>query len=236
MYPVQQDSKLVRVPPMNGQESITIRTRWGAEEIFDCSKPRELGCMGPLDLSRIVVQEKQKNVVTAFLDAVTKLAADRPNVYDTFRQGILQVRGSNGQVLSDGVAKLTKQGLSVNYILSRLDGGNYLLELCPLNAGGKPECPEQSAPVNYSWNATSPGLYQASDVRPGIYRLYLWDNNTGVPRHSREYADVLVADETRYQALSEDFSRVVEATRNWDADDSTAPALRRAYLYTLSQQ
>jgi hypothetical protein len=117
-----------------------------------------------------------------------------------------------------------------------LDGGKYLLELCPLNAGGKPECPEQSAPVNYSWNATSPGLYQASDVRPGIYRLYLWDNNTGVPRHSREYADVLVADETRYQALSEDFSRVVEATRNWDADDSTAPALRRAYLYTLSQQ
>lgn len=59
------------------------------------------------------MQERRKNVVSAFLDAVSELAADRPNVYETFREGILQVRGADGQVLSDGIAKLTKQGLSL---------------------------------------------------------------------------------------------------------------------------
>jgi hypothetical protein len=236
MYPVQRESKLVRVPPANGQESVTIRTRWGVKEIFDCTKPRELGCKGPLDLSRIIVQEKPKNVVTAFLDAVSELAADRPNVYETFREGILQVRGFEGQVLSDGVAKLSKRGLSLENILSRLDVGDYLLELCPLNDAGEPKCPDQSVPINYSWNAKNPGAFPASDVHAGIYRLYRWNNGTGTPRRTREYADVLVAEEAKYQTLSDNFRQVVEATRNWDAEDSTAPALRRAYLYTLARQ
>lgn len=236
MYPVQRNSKLIRVPPKNGQESVTIRSRWGVKETFDCTKPRELACQQPLDLSRIIVQERQKNVVTAFLDAVSELAADRPKIYETFREGILQVRGSDGQVLSDGVAKLTKQGLSLENILSRLEAGSYLLELCPLSDTGEPSCPDQSPPVNYSWNAKETLLYPASAVHPGIYRLYRWDTKAGTPRRTREYADVLVAEETRYQTLSDDFRQVVEATRNWDADDSTAPALRRAYLYTLSRQ
>lgn len=236
MYPIQRDSKLVRVPPTNGQESVTIRTRWGTKEIFDCTNPRELGCKSPLDLSRIVPQEKPKNVVTAFFDAVTELAADRPNVYETFREGILQVRGSGGQVLSDGVAKLSKQGLSLENILVRLDAGDYLLELCLLNNSGEPKCPDQSAPQKFSWNTNNSGLFPAIDVHAGIYRLYLWNGSTGTPRRSREYADVLVADEARYQTLSDDFRQVVEATRNWDAEDSTAPALRRAYLYTLARQ
>lgn len=236
MYPVKQDSKLVRVPPTNGQETIAIRTRWGVKEIFDCSNPRELGCKGPLDLSRIIVQERPKNVVAAFLDAVSELAADRPKVYETFREGILQVRGSDGQVLSDGVAKLSRQGLGLDKILTKLDDGNYLLELCALNAAGEPNYPDRSVPVDYSWNAKHPALYPASDAHAGMYRLYRWDNKTGAPRRTREYADVLVADETRYQTLADDFHQVVEATRNWDADDSTAPALRRAYLFTLSRQ
>ncbi len=241
MYPVQQDSKLVRIQPTNGQESVTIRTRWGAKEIFDCSKPRELGCKAPLDLSRIIVQEKQKNVVTAFLDAVTELAANRPNVYDTFRQGILQVRGSDGQVLSDGVARRTKQGLILNQILGRLDAGNYLLELCPLTNTAEPACPSQSKPLLYSWDAKNPTRYPSHDVHSGIYRLYLWDTQTGddqsgAPHRTKKYADVLIADESKYPTLSDNFRQVVEATRSWDADDSTAPALRRAYLYTLARQ
>jgi hypothetical protein len=236
MYPVERNSKLVRVPPTNGQESVTIRSRWGAKETFDCTNPRELACHQPLDLSRIMVQQGQKNVVTAFLDAVSELAGDRPKIYETFREGILQVRGSEGQMLSDGVAKLARQGLSLENILTRLEPGNYLLELCPLSETGEPKCPDQSMPVNYSWDAKKPLLYPASAVHPGIYRLYRWDTKAGAPRRSREYADVLVAEETKYPTLSDDFRQVVEATQNWDADDSTAPALRRAYLYTLSRQ
>ena len=236
MYPVQQDSKLVRVPPVDGKETITIRSRWGARETFDCSNPRELGCKAPLDLSRIISQESQKNVVTAFLAAVSELAADHPSVYETFRQGILQVRGSDARVLSDGVAELTKQGLSLNDILNRLDSGNYLLELCPLSVSGEPECPDQATPVTYVWNAGKPVPYPSSNLHPGLYRLYRWSSGSATPRRTREYAEVLVAEEGNYQALSDKFRQVVEATRNWDANDNTAPALRRAYLYTLAWQ
>ena len=236
MYPVQQDSKVVRVTPINGKETVTIRSRWGVEETFDCSNPRELGCQGPLDLSRLIVQERQKNVVTAFLAAVLELAADHPSVYESFREGILQVRGSDAKVLSDGVAELTKQGLRVNNILNRLDAGNYLLELCPLSDSGEPECPNESAPVNYVWNAETPMPYPASNVHAGLYRLYRWNNASATPSRTREYAEVLVAEEPRYQALSDKFGQVVEATRSWDAHDNTAPALRRAYLYILSRQ
>jgi hypothetical protein len=236
MYPVQQDSKLVRVPPVDGKETVTIRSRWGVKETFDCSTPRELGCNNPLDLSRLILQEPQKNVVTAFLGAVLELAADHPSVYETFRQGTLQVRGSDAKVLSDGVAKLTKDGLNLNNILSRLDRGDYLLELCLLNGSEEAECPAQSAPVDYVWNVEKPVPYRAGNVHAGLYRLYRWNSSSVTPRRTREYAEVLVAEETNYQALSDKFGQVVEATHNWDADDNTAPALRRAYLYTLSPQ
>jgi hypothetical protein len=235
MYPVRKQSKLVRMPPFNGRESVTIRSRWGVKETFDCANPRELGCREPLDLSRIIAQEQQKNVITAFLDVVSELAEDRPEVYETFREGILQIRGSDRHVLSDGVAKLTVHGLSLDNILARFDTGNYLLELCALSETGAPKCSDQSAPFNYSWHAENSAAYPGSAVHPGIYRLYRWDNESGTPRRTRQYADVLIAENTRYQTVLNQFRQVVEATRNWDADDSTAPALRRAYLYTLSR-
>jgi hypothetical protein len=236
MYPVHRDSRLVRETPTNGRETITIRSRWGAEAVFDCSKPRELGCTRPLDLSRILVQEKQKNVVTGFLDAVLQLATDRPKIFDTFREGILQVRGSDGNTLSDGVAELTKGGIDLKEILSGLNNGRYLLELCPLDATGKPQCAKPPAPVSYEWRIQAPAVYPAGDLHSGMYRLYRWDDANGTGRRTGEYAEVLLTDEKQYQTLSDQFRLAVDATRSWDAEDSTAPGLRRAYLYTLSQR
>jgi hypothetical protein len=235
MYPVQRTSKLVRVPPTTGRESVTIRSRWGVKETFNCASPRELGCEGPLNLLRIIPNEKQNNVITAFFDAVSELAADRPKVYETFREGILQVRGPEGQVLSDGVSELTRRGLNLDYILNRLDAGNYLLELCPFNDAGEPECPDPAAPQKYSWKEGKHTFYPVGAVHPGLYRLYLWEDKGETSRRTSEYAIVLVADASRYEMLAKDYGKVVAATQNWDADDSTAPALRRAYLYTLSR-
>jgi hypothetical protein len=235
MYPVTEASQLVPLPPLRQQLSVTVRSRWGVKETFDCSQPRELGCKQPLDLSRLSVHDQQKNIVTAFFDAVLELAADRPKVYDSFRQGILQSRGSDRQALSDGVAELTKNGLNIEGMLGSLDAGKYLLELCPLNDAGDAVCPQKPAPMNYAWNPNEPALYPARDIHPGMYRLYQWDNSAGALSRTRHYADVLVAEAAKYPAVTENFRRVTEATRSWDKDDATAPALRRAYLFTLSQ-
>jgi hypothetical protein len=236
MYPVTAASQLIPARATVEPLTVTIRSRWGAKEIFDCSNPRELGCKRPLDLSRLVVQEQPRNVLGAFWDAITELAADRPKVYDSFRQGILSSRGSEQQRLSDDVAELTPQGLKVENILSLLPAGKYLLELCPLNDGGDAVCPDESIPVEYSWNPKEPAPYPASNARPGMYRLYQYDSSNGTPRRSRHYAAVLVSDEKKYSTLASDFHQVIEATRTWDTDDPTAPALRRAYLYSLSRR
>ena len=235
MYPITESSQLVPVPPFRPPLTLTVRSRWGVKQAYDCAQPRELGCKQPLDLSSLIVHEPQKNVVTALYDAVLELAAARPKVYDSFRQGILQSRGSDRQQLTDGVAELSAGGLNIESIMGSLPAGEYRLELCPVNGEGKAACSDEPAPLDYNWDPKQPALYPARDAHPGIYCLYRWDDSAGAPRRTRFFADVLVAEPQRYAALQENFRRVVDATGSWDSDDSTAPALRRAYLYTLSQ-
>lgn len=235
MYTVHQDSKLIRRPPFNADDSVTIRSRWGSSVTFACADPRELGCKDPLDLSRLIVATPGgNNVITALFDAIAELAADHPKVYEAFREAILPVRGAGG--LSDGVAQLTDQGLRLDRILQKVAGGNLLLELCPLNDREEANCPDPPSPVNYAWNAAKPLPYPAKDVHPGMYRLYECDDSTGAVRRTRESADVLMAEGSKFQMQSEEFQKMVDATKDWDASDSTAPALRRAYLYTLSRK
>lgn len=235
MYPVRRDSRLVRVGRTTGQESIVIRSRWGVLESFDCSKPRELGCKDPLDLDRLVPAVGEKSAITAFLDAVLQLAADRPKVYDKLSQGIV-TRGSDWHSLSDAVVELREGGLNLQNILDGWEAGEYLLQLCRLNDSDRVGCAEDAVPVKYSWNPEKPVLFPASNVHPGLYRIYLCEINSGIPLRTSKYAEILVAEKTRAQQLQNDFRQVFDATRNWDTTDPTAPALRRAYLYVLESR
>ena len=235
MYPVQRDSRLVRVGRTTGQESIVIRSRWGALESFDCSKPRELGCKDPLDLDRLVPAVREKNVVTAFLDAVLQLAADRPKVYDNLSQGIV-TRGSDWHSLSDAVVELREGGLDLQNVLDSWEAGEYLLQLCRLDASDRTGCPEVAVPVKYSWNPKKPAPFPASNLYPGLYRIYLCEINSSIPVRTPKYAEILVAEQHRAQQLANDFRQVLDATRTWDKTDPTAPALRRVYLYVLESR
>jgi len=212
MYPVRRDSRLVRVGRTTGQESIVIRSRWGALESFDCSKPRELGCKDPLDLDRLVPAVREKNAITAFLDAVLQLAADRPKVYDNLSQGIV-TRGSDWHSLSDAVVELREGGLDLQNVLDRWETGEYLLQLCRLD-----------------------GSDRTSNLNPGLYRIYLCEVNSGIAVRTSKYAEILVAEKPRVQQLANDFREVLDATSDWDTTDPTAPALRRAYLYVLESR
>jgi hypothetical protein len=234
LYPVQRDSRLMRTGSINGRESVTIRSRWGALEKFDCSNPRELGCKGPLDLSRLIPATPQKNVVTAFFDAVLELAADRPQMYDAVSQGILRTRGEQAHRLTDGVAALTQKGLRLDNVIGDLDPGDYLLQLCPLDNSAKPQCSDTSKPMKYNWDPKTKPLLAAGNLQPGLYRLYLCDPDSEAHPRTCEHADLLVAEDTRADQLAKDFLEVRLATEGWDSEDPTSPALRRAYLYKLA--
>lgn len=233
MYPIRQDSRLVRVGNTTGQESIVIRSRWGVLEEFDCSRPRELGCKGPLDLDRLVPAIREKNAITAFLDAVLQLAADRPKVYDNLSQGIV-TRGSNWHSLSDAVVELREGGLDLQNVLDSWEAGEYLLQLCRLDDSDRAGCPEDAVAVKYSWNPQKPVFLSASNLHPGLYRIYLCEVNSGIPVRTSNYAEILVAEKPRAKQLASDFQQVLDETRDWDTTDPTAPALRRAYLYVLA--
>ncbi len=235
MYPVHRDSKLVLVGKVNGREAIVIRSRWGALETFDCSNPRELGCKDPLNLGRLIPTEPEKNVVTAFFDAVLELAADHPKIYDNLRQGILRTRGSPGP-LSDGVVELREEALSLQNIFGDWDASDYVLELCPLDDMAEPKCPDDARPTKYSWDPRRPTLLPVRSVHTGLYRLFLCEISSGIPRRTPNSAELLVARAPQSEQLANDFRQVVDATRGWDNTDSTAPALRRAYLYTLAHR
>jgi len=236
MYRVRRDSKLVRAGGhLDGKESIVIRSRWGALTTFDCANPRELGCKDPLNLSRLVPTTTEGNVVTAFFDAVLELASDRPSIYDGLRQGILRTRGAMKQ-LSDGVAELRGGGLNLETILRGWSAGEYFLQLCPLDEAANANCPDQGSAVKYSWDPKQPAPFPAGALRPGAYRLYFCEKGVGLPVRTENYADLIVAEEARYRELAADYSRVLDATRDWDSADPTAPALRRGYLYALARR
>jgi hypothetical protein len=81
MYPVVLDQpKLVgaQQSPAHASDSITIPSRSGSLETFDCSRPRELGCKGPLDLSRLAQSVESGNVVTVLFSAVQQVFAKEP--------------------------------------------------------------------------------------------------------------------------------------------------------------
>ena len=234
LYPVSKDSKLVRVGKTTGQESVVIRSRWGKLETFDCSNPRELGCKQPLDLARLIPEVPETNVVTAFFDALLQLAADRPKMYDSIRQGILQTRGGQWQSLSDGVAELGKGGLNLNSVFDNWAAGKYLVELCPLDDSASPKCSDDIKPVSYSWDPRKPEPLPVNDFRPGLYRLYISETSLGLPVRTSNYADLVAAEAPLAEQLDNDFLRVRNATQSWDTTDGTAAALRRAYLYSLA--
>ena len=238
MYPVTESTVFVSRSPAAAVRTVTIRSRWGEEVKVDCAEGRELHCKDPIKpKDRITLQRKEKGGLASLWDAISQLASDSPKTYDKFRQGILQVRGVEAKSFSDGVAEITEQGgVNIQSILARLPAGDYLLELCPLNENAEAVCPKDSKPVNYSWNPMASVAYRPSDIHPGIYRLYLWDASGGTALRTRHSAEVLVAAKVEYAQLAQDFQRVVDATRNWDAEDPTAPAMRQAYLYALSQQ
>jgi hypothetical protein len=235
MYPVRRDSRLVRIGSRNGLESMVIRSRWGVLETFDCSSPRELGCKDPLDLGRLVPAIQEKNVLTAFFDAVMQLAADHPRMYDSLRQGILITRGWE-QPLLDAVAELREGGLNLQSVLDGWKTGEYLLELCPLDDAAQPRCPEKVMPAKYFWDAKTPAPFLTSNLHPGLYRLYLCEINSGIPLRTSTYAELLVAEKPKSEELANEFRQVLDATRNWDATDPTSRALRRAYLYMLDRR
>ncbi|HEY2495465.1 MAG TPA: hypothetical protein VGK24_00220 [Candidatus Angelobacter sp.] len=236
MYNIHRDSELILlVPPVAGRGEIQIRSRWGFLENFDCSKPREQGCKAPLDLARLVPAQPKKNVVTAFFDAVLELASTHPKVYDGLSQGILQTRQLGREPsLSDGVVELRKDGLSLGDILNNSRKGAYWLELCPVDESGKPKCPEEPQPLQYLWDPVHPTPLPVSIEHSGIYSLYLCKIVEETAVRTPSYAELLVADPSQYQQLHDDFRRAVGATRGWDAEDPTAPTLRRIYLHALA--
>ncbi len=197
--------------------------------------PRELGCKDPLDLGRLVPAVEEKNAITAFLDAVLQLAADRPKVYDNLSQGIL-TRGSDWRPLSDAVVERREGGLDLQNVLAGWDAGEYLLQLCRLEDSDRDGCPKDNVTVKYSWNPKRQALFPASNLHSGLYRIYLCDLDSGIPVRTSEYAEILVAEKPKAQRLVTDFQEVLDATRSWDATDPTAPALRRAYLYVLQDR
>jgi hypothetical protein len=236
MYPIRRDSRLIRVGRTTGRESIVIRSRSGALESFDCSKPRELGCKDPLDLDRLVPAVSEKNAITAFLDAVLQLAADRPKIYDDFSQGIV-TRGSDWHPLSDAVVELREGGgLDLQNVLDSLETGEYWLQLCRLDDSDRTGCSDVTVPIKYSWNPKKPVSFPTVNLNPGLYRIYVCEVNSSVPVKTRKYAEILVAEQPRAQQLANDFRQVVNATQPWDKTDPTAPALRRAYLYVLDSR
>jgi hypothetical protein len=235
MYAVQANSKLVRVGEVSGRETIVIRSRWGVPVTFDCSNPRELGCQNSLNLSPLIPAEPRQNVYTSFFDAVTQLASDQPKVYDSLRQGILRTRGP-GSMLTDGVVQLRDGGLRFEGVLAKYGAGDFLLELCPLADTGESACPPQPAPVKYSWDPAHPVPFPAAGVQPGLYRLYLCEDRQGSVERTPFFADLLIAAEPHYAQLRADYQHVLDATRDWDSNDPTAPALRRAYLYELARR
>jgi hypothetical protein len=235
MYAVQANSKLVRVGEVSGRETIVIRSRWGEPVTFDCSNPRELGCQNSLNLSPLMPAEPHQNVYTSFFDAVTQLASDQPKVYDSLRQGILRTRGP-GSRLADGVVQLRDGGLRFENVLVKYGAGDFLLELCPLGNTGEPACPPQPAPVKYSWDPAHPAPFPAAGVQPGLYRLYQCEDRQGGVERTPFFADLLIAAEPHYAQLSADYQHVLDATRDWDSSDPTAPAMRRAYLYELARR
>lgn len=237
MYPVRRNSRLTRLPPLTGQESVMIRSRSGSLEVFDCSKARELGCRAPLDLTRLVPTEPVvRTVVTAFMDAVMQLASERPVIYDNIRQGILRSPGTNRPVLRDGVARLAGDKLALEGVLRDAAPGDFLLELCPTDESSQPRCPDQARPVQYRWTPGHAISYRDASLAPGLYRLYLCDASTGIALRTATYAVLLSATEPRYSRLAAQFDEVDQATRTWDTTDLTAPRLRRVYLHTLAAQ
>src|ERR1700683_2076896 len=235
MYPVQMDSKLVRLGQISGHEVLVIRSRWGVLETFDCSTPRELGCKSSLNLARMVPAQPQKNVYTALFDAVTELASAQPKVYDNLRQGFLRTRGP-GSRLADGVVEWREDGLNLESVFADYGARDFLLELGPLSDAAEPQCPAQPAVSKYSWDPAHPAAFPATGIQPGLYRLYLCQDLQGAAQRTTFYADLLIAPPARYRELVGEYQQVFAATRDWDADDPTAPAMRRAYLYELARR
>jgi hypothetical protein len=235
MYPiVLEHTKLVRAQQdaAHARDFITIRSRWGALKTFDCSQPRELGCKGPLDLSRLVPKGESENVLTALFSAAQQIFAKEPRSFDNFRQGILLTRGA-GPELSDGVAELTKRGVDLTNIMGAFSAGPQRLQMCPLMSDAKPDCKPQ--PVDIDRSPAAP-LYPGQKIHPGIYRLYRWEPGADPAVLPRYYAEVLVAASPAYERLEKHFDAVIAATKDWDATDPTAPALRRVYLYSLAHR
>jgi hypothetical protein len=166
---------------------------------------------------------------------VLQLAGDRPKVYDNLSQGIV-TRGSDWHPLSDAVVELREGGLDLQNVLDSWEEGEYLLQLCRLDDSDRTGCLGNTVAAKYSWNPKKPVLFPASNLNPGLYRIYLCEVNSGIAVRTSKYAEILVAEQPRAQQLANDFRKVLGATRTWDKTDPTAPALRRAYLYVLESR
>jgi hypothetical protein len=158
---------------------------------------------------------------------IREFLISRPDELDRFRQVL--IRSDKSGLTTDGIVESNGNSIRLSGVFHASEIGHYRLAAAPADSSVTNGC-EEGIDLRVRWDPNHAADWIPAKISPGLYRLYVCEQDSTPFNKLSDYSLILVSRQERYQDLLLKLSELDEITRTWADDDPTISTLRRIYL------